>query len=181
MSFQVTNNGPSALSGGVSVPFDASFSIVLGETLNLGPGQSQNVTIRFTPTQAGTEMASASVNSNCGSALVTLSGTGTVVPPQLAASPSQLDYGTIQRGGSQTRDITVTNTGGGTLEGQVVLNLDEGIPIEQGSFSLGPGAFQVFSVRIDVPANDPGGPFTGTVDVTSNGGEVRIPVSGTVQ
>jgi hypothetical protein len=182
MSFQVTNSGQGTLTGSVAIALGSSFSIVSGGTLNLGPGQSQNVTIRFTPTQAGTEAASASVNSNCGSASVILSGTGIAAPepPELAVSPSQLDFGTIPKGGSGTRDITVTNTGGGILEGQVVLNLQDGIPGLIGTFMLGPGEQKSFAVTVTIDPNDAGGPFSGTADITSNDRSIQIPVSGTV-
>ncbi|MEW6297439.1 MAG: choice-of-anchor D domain-containing protein, partial [Thermodesulfobacteriota bacterium] len=180
-TFRVTNSGAGTLVGEASTGGDAHFSILSGGSFSLGEGQSQTVTVRFRPSDAGERAGSVSIDSNCGSALVTLSGRGVAPePPRLAVSPDRLDFGTIPRGGSRTLDVTVTNTGGGTLEGQLSLTLEGGTTGQPAPFSLGPGASTVISVTVNVPPNTTPGPFGGTVTVTSNGGSRSIPVSGTV-
>jgi hypothetical protein len=74
--FTVTNTGQATLAGDAAINFANDYSIVSGASLNLGPGQHQTVVVRFSPTVSGPQPASISVNSNCGSALVSLSATG---------------------------------------------------------------------------------------------------------
>jgi hypothetical protein len=101
-------------------------------------------------------------------------------PPHLAAEPDRLDFGKIPPGGRSTRDVIVTNVGGGILEGQVALTLDRGTSGPPVPFSLSSGDSLRISVTINVPPNTTPGPFGGVVTITSNGGSKEIPVSGTV-
>jgi len=73
-TFTVTNSGGGTLTGSVSVP--APFSIVSGGTLNVGAGQSQPVTVRFSPTSSRPSSGTVAISSNGGSGSVALSGVG---------------------------------------------------------------------------------------------------------
>ncbi len=56
LSFAITNTGGGILSGSwtwLHEPHDSSFSIVSGRDFSLGAGQSQTVTVRFSPTSPG--------------------------------------------------------------------------------------------------------------------------------
>jgi HYDIN/CFA65/VesB family protein len=73
-TFTVTNSGGETLTGGVSA--SAPFSIVSGGTLNIGAGQGQTVTVRFSPTSPGSSSGTVAISSNGGSGSVAVSGVG---------------------------------------------------------------------------------------------------------
>ena len=75
LTFTAQNTGGGTLIG--SMTTSAPFSIVGSTSFSLTSGQSQIVTVRFTPTSAITFNGNVSVSSNGGNASVTLSGTGT--------------------------------------------------------------------------------------------------------
>jgi hypothetical protein len=174
---EVTNSGPDTLVGDLSVGLNPDFSIISGEMLNIASGQHQGVTVRFTPSEEGEMNGSVTINSNCGSALVALSGIGTATP-QLEVSRPDIDFGDVNVDTSAQETFTITNVGGGTLMGDATLNCGEcGFTIlSGGSFSLGPGESQDVVVEFS-PASD--GLATDTVNVTSNGGDATVNVSGT--
>ena len=99
MSFTVTNSGGGILAGSASTVLP--YSIVSGGTYNLSAGQSQLVTVRFTPTSLGTSEVNVTFTGADGfSATVTGAGTGvssiTPNPIDLAAPPASF---TITGGG----------------------------------------------------------------------------------
>ena len=65
LTFTVTNGGGEVFTGSVNV--SAPFSIVSGGTINLGAGQTQTVTVRFSPTSLGQFSGTAAISSNGGS------------------------------------------------------------------------------------------------------------------
>jgi hypothetical protein len=73
-TFTIRNDGGGTLTGNVTAP--APFGIVSGGSFSLGAGQSHTVTVRFSPTSADFFSDFATVNTNAGSAQVTLSGEG---------------------------------------------------------------------------------------------------------
>ena len=79
--FTVQNMGASAVSGTATTT--APFSILSGGAYSLAAGQSQQVTVRFTPVSAGTASASVSFTGGGGSSRAVL-GTGVAVSPGLA-------------------------------------------------------------------------------------------------
>ena len=87
-TFNIINDGGGTLTGSVSAP--APFSIVSGSPFSVGAGQSQTVTVRFSPTSEDFFSDFATVTSNAGNTQVTLSGTGTEFPPQCEVSPTAL-------------------------------------------------------------------------------------------
>jgi hypothetical protein len=173
-SFTLTNAGGETLTGSASTA--APFSIVAGASFSLEAGQSQTVTVRFSPTTAGTFNGSVSVSSNGGNATVSLTGIGiTPTPgPQLAVSPATLDFGTVTPGTSRDLSLTVTNGGGETLTGNVSTVAPFSI-VSGGTFSLGAGQSQMVMVRFSPTAF---GPVSGSANVTSNGGDVSVTLSG---
>lgn len=106
LSFTVTNSGDGMLTGNVSTA--APFSIVTGASFSLAAKQSQQVTVRFTPTVPGSANGSAAVSSNGGSAPVGLTGIAEQ-PPQLCIEPNSLDFDGVPVDSSQEQNLTVTN------------------------------------------------------------------------
>src|SRR5207245_6479488 len=81
LTITVQNSGGGTLSGSATTA--SPFSIVSGRAYNLASNQSQVVTIRYVPTQAGTD--SATVNfSGGGGASASLNGFGVTIQPTLS-------------------------------------------------------------------------------------------------
>ncbi|MDE2059384.1 MAG: IPT/TIG domain-containing protein [candidate division NC10 bacterium] len=74
LTFTVTNTGGGTLTGSASASIP--FSIVPPDSFSLTAGQSQNITVRFSPTSAGTFTSNVSVTSNGGSASPQVQGVG---------------------------------------------------------------------------------------------------------
>jgi len=96
----------------------AEYSIVSGGgAYDLTAGQSVTVTVRFEPTVSGTHNCSIET----GQALcsdVACTGVGDD-PPACLVQPDSLDFGAVMLGSSEDRTFSITNTGGGVLQGSV--------------------------------------------------------------
>ncbi len=94
------------------------------------------------------------MTSNAGSAQVTLSGTGTDLPPQCEVSPTALDFGDVESGKMKDLSFTITNSGGGVLNGDA--SIDSNSPsfaiVSGASFNLGSGQSQEVVVRFNASA-----------------------------
>ena len=73
-TFTVTNSDGGTLTGSIDV--SAPFSIVSSGTITLGAGQTQTVTVRFSPTSLGQFSGTVAISSNGGSGSVAVSGVG---------------------------------------------------------------------------------------------------------
>jgi archaellum component FlaF (FlaF/FlaG flagellin family) len=83
----------------------------------LAPGESCTVRVRFNPTDTGARSGKLSfwVNTPTGRVDAQLTGTG-LAAPQPALTPDAVDFGTADLGTvSDPVDVTLSNTGGGTL------------------------------------------------------------------
>lgn len=118
-SFAIKNNGsvPATIQSVTSN--NAAFSITSPSfPRNLDGGQSQVVNVRFQPTKAGNVSGKLSVVSNGQTvAVVNTSGSGGG-NPDIAVNPSQLDYGQLEVGTFKELNLTISNTGNGTLQVQ---------------------------------------------------------------
>ncbi len=113
----IQNTGSGALTvSGVSIngaQFAATGVPALPFTIAAG-GQS-SFQIAMTPTSAGTQTGTLTIASNDSknpSLLVSLTGTGTAVAPQIP-NPASLNFGTVQVGTSKTLALSFSNTGTG--------------------------------------------------------------------
>lgn len=171
LDFTVQNTGNGTLSGTAST--SAPFSIVTGDSFNLAAGESQAVSIRFSPNSSGNFTETVDFTSNGGNASLLVQGEG-VLPPALSVTPSLLDFGTLPVGQNKDLTFTVQNTGGGTLIGNATTT--EPFSIIGGSpFSLAAGQTQTVVVRFN-PISE--GTFTAKVNFVSNGGNTYASVSG---
>jgi len=84
--------------------------------LALNAAQSTTFTVTFTPQATGNASGSVTISSNAPDPTLslTLSGTGLAVGA-LGATPTSLNFGTVQTGNNQALSETVTNTGGSTV------------------------------------------------------------------
>jgi hypothetical protein len=104
------------------------------------------VTVRFEPTTPGVHDCTVET----GTALcsdVSCTGEGEL-PPECDVSPTFLDFGTVLVGETAELAFTITNIGGGSLEGTVSESCpDYSIVSGAGAYSLGAGQSRVVTVR----------------------------------
>lgn len=74
--------------------------------------------------------------------------------PQCSVDPPGLDFGAFLAGGTRAGTFTVTNSGGGILEGSATATCD-GVILEDNAWTLAPGQSQTVSVEItcDLPGS----------------------------
>ncbi len=137
-------------------------------------GQTQNVTVAFTPVAAGTFSTNLIVASNGGASTNALTGVG-VTPAQLAVSPSSLNFGALVTGSVAYASFTATNSGGASLSGTAVVGLPFAV-VTNGSFNLAGFASTNVVVQF-APAIT--GTWTSNVVFTSTGGASTNAVTGT--
>ena len=89
-----------------------------------------------------------------------------VAAPLISVSPSSLDFGGVNVGGSSNRTITVQNVGGGVLTGNATTNAPFTI-VSGGSYSLNAGQSQVVTVRFSPTS---AGIFEGNVSFSGGAG-----------
>ena len=96
-----------------------------------------------------------------------------VAAPVISVSPSSLNFGGVNVGGSLDRTITVRNVGGGVLNGNATTNTPFAI-VSGGSYSLSAGQSQTVTVRFSPTSAET---FLGNVNLTG-GGDASLAVSG---
>ncbi|MFN0152179.1 MAG: choice-of-anchor D domain-containing protein [bacterium] len=123
----IRNTGGSVLAGAVSEACGA-FAIVGDASYALTAGQSRVITVRFTPDAEGAAACTLATGAaECES--VTLAGAGSLMSA-CSLSVSTLQLGTLTVGQADSAAFTMTNTGGGTLAGEVT------VPAECAGFSI---------------------------------------------
>ena len=105
-TFTWTNN--STFPEGVTL-LNASgdFAISSSSCSTVAPGASCNINVTFTPAALGPRTGTLSVGSGAQTLTASLTGTGV---PALVASPTSLNYGSVDVGGTASQNIVVTNT-----------------------------------------------------------------------
>src|SRR6266567_4122542 len=135
-SFQVVNLGGLTLTGAVTTT--RPFAIQSGSPLSLPPGQTGLVMVSFAPTNAASFSNVVVFTSNGGNSTNQVAGSG-LTPPQLAISPSSLNFGTLVVGATAQSTFVVTNRGGAALTNGVAT-------ISPGPFSIVSGGAQTGTV-----------------------------------
>jgi len=164
----VRNEGSADLQVSAVRVDDPSFA-VLGDTMfQLAPGASQELTLRFSPSQAGVFETTLSVQSNDTNqptVSVALSGTALGVAV-IAVEPDALDFGTLSLGDSTERALTVGNEGTAALAVAAVQCSDPAFTVvEEASFELPPGQSRALSIRF---APSAAGELQATLSIESN-------------
>ena len=164
--------GSATLVGGDSVQFAITSG---GAPFTVAPGATHNLVVGFTPTSTGPKATTLRLTSDDQDEPivdVALSGTGTVLVPDIAVTPASHNYGTQGVGSSVTQSFTVSNTGTGDLiVGASTLtgpNASEFAFVSgQAGFTVAPGATSAIQVRfspttqaaksavLTIPSNDP--------------------------
>jgi len=113
----LTNSGGSSLTISAASASGTEFSLSgLTLPLTLNAGQSTSFTVLFSPTTSGAATGNVSITSDGANPNLSLplSGTG-VTQGALAASPTNLAFGSVQVSNSTSLPETLTNTGGSTI------------------------------------------------------------------
>ncbi|MBN2355618.1 choice-of-anchor D domain-containing protein [candidate division KSB1 bacterium] len=173
-TFVVKNEGNANLVvSSINLAGDISqFSLQSGAgSYTLTPGQTRNVVIRFQPTSVGAKNLTARIASNDPDENpfdFTLTGQGGAAPV-LSVNPTTLNFGTT----TNSLTFQISNTGGGTLTWNVAESPDKAW------MSLSPtSGSNAATVTVNVNrAQLAGNSDTGTLAVTSNGGNQNVTVN----
>jgi hypothetical protein len=159
--------------------------------LTITPGDSCTVSIAFSPQSVDTFSATVTVTSNDTTnspLIVDLSGSGVTGPaPNLAVTPTSIDFGEVNVGDTPATEVILSNTGTDNLavtnialDNAAVYSLDETGGTNPCN-TLTPTIVPNDNCTLDVifaPGAD-GGPFTATMTITSNVPDVDVPLTGT--
>ncbi len=144
-------------------------------TLAIAPGDSQRVTVTFTPTAAGAQSGALTITSDDPdeqSVKVVLNGNGTApVFPKIEVFPTVINFGAVTIGQTKTATIEVTNKGGGTLRVANIVFSSQDFSVDATSFSLKAGEKKSLTITfapskatnvnetLDIPSDDPDNKF----------------------
>jgi Abnormal spindle-like microcephaly-assoc'd, ASPM-SPD-2-Hydin len=180
-SITISNSGGTTVTVSQASVTGGGFNLAgLTLPLTLAAGQSQGFSVSFAPQAAGTVNGSVRIASDATnpSMSIALSGTG-VTPGSLLSSPSSLSFGNVQTGTSQTLSVTLTNSGGTTVNISQATASGSGYSVSglSLSLSLGAGQSKSFSVQFAPQAN---GSASGNIAITSDAANpsLNIPLSG---
>ena len=186
VSTTATNSGSAAVTIN-SVAVSSKYFNLSSPSLpvTIASGQSIPLSVVFTPNAAGTFSGSISISSTATDSVTSLavSGTGTTTetpPGQLALNPGSESFGNVTVGSSRSSTLTLTNSGGTSVDVSQVSVSGPGFQLSGITAPLMLNASQsmTFSVAFAPQAS---GSVSGSVILTSNGSNpsLTIPLSGT--
>lgn len=153
------------------------------------PGGSLIYKVRFAPTSGGSKTGSLQIQSDDNDApTVTVPIIGAGLVGKIAVS-GNLDFGTVARGTTASRNVTVQNTGGGPLLlSSVAMGLGSDSMFSVSALpgtpqTLAPGSSIVYTVTFSPPGSASAGLHTGTLEIASDDGTnplVTLPAKGIV-
>lgn len=174
---QVAITGADAASFGISADS--------GEA-TLAPAGTRTISVTFDPSTTGAKTANLVITSDdTDEPSVSIPLSGNAVNQQLVVTGGPLGFGShdIDAGATAAQDITITNSGGSTLNftgaGIAIAGADAADFAFVGAPSiapLAPAASRIVSVQFDPSVI---GTKTATIEITSNGGDTSVGLSGT--
>jgi subtilase family serine protease len=181
-SFNITNGGPGVLAGTISTGgLGPSFSLAASTStsFSIANGHLAKVAIQFAPTSPGIAAGSLMITSSDPKhSPKTVTVSGKAVSGALSG-PATLSFGAVKADSTKSTSITIKNTGLGVLQGSVsTSNLPAAFDVlaGTGSFELKDGQTQPITVKFQPPSK---GNFSGTIAITSDGGNLTVTVTGT--
>jgi len=156
--FTITNDGQESLAGTVSAN-GTGFSIQGTAAYNLGAGEYQNFTVRFTPGSLGVKTGIIETgNVLCSDIYVTGTGGSTCT-----LDPTSLNFGTVGTETIKDMILRITNYGTAVLSGTVSIATggSQFSIIGDATYSLATGEYQDFTIRF---TSDEPGVFPGSVE-----------------
>ena len=174
LTITVTNTGGGTLNWNANENLDWLGLNTDAGSLSAGSSENVTATVDRTGKAPGTYNGTISFTSNGGNQNVIVSMTVSGLDPVLSVSPPSHDFGDS----GVTLTITVTNTGGGTLNWNANENLDWlGLNTDAGSLSA--GSSENVTATVDRTGKAPG-TYNGTISFTSSYGSQDVSVSMTV-
>ena len=174
----VTNTGGESVTVSSATASGSGFSFT-GPSLptTLTAGQSATFNAIFTASATGAASGTLTINSNASNPTlsVPLSGTG-IAQGQLGSNPASFNFGSIQIGTSKPLSGTLTNSGGSSLTISAASASGAGFSLSGLSLpvTLNAGQSTSFTVTFAPTAS---GAVSGSVSVTSNGGNPSLSIS----
>ncbi|MCA9727383.1 MAG: choice-of-anchor D domain-containing protein [Candidatus Eisenbacteria bacterium] len=166
-TFTVSNTGGGVLTGVVQSPCP-DFVVREPSSYELGNGESLEITVVFHPSVIGD--ASCSIDAGSACAPVALQAS-VEADPVCSLSATGLDFGEIPIDGTADRRITITNDGGGLLQGVMISSCDEFVVVGDGTYALAGGAAKEITIRFQ-PHEE--GAFACTLDTGTECAEVAL-------
>lgn len=144
----------------------------------LGPGQTLQVPVTFTPTGSGLQAATLTAETDHGSLSFSLQGTGQAAVAQLEASPTVLSFGGTTVGGHLSGAATFRNVGGAPLTVNAVKLPAapfgaSGLPTP--GTTIAPGGAVTIQATFDPTAE---GNFSGELALETSAGTAAVGLSG---
>jgi len=177
----MTNSGGSSVTVTAATVTGTGFSLSgLSLPLDLAAGQSQPFTITFAPQSAAASSGNLAIvnNGTTSPVNVPLSGNGQTLGV-LTATPSSLDFGSVQVGNNQPLSETLMNSGGSAITVTQANVTGTGFSISGLSLplNLAAGQSQPFTVTF---APQSAGSSSGNIALTNSGSNptVNVPLSG---
>jgi len=184
MNVSLANTGTQALSWGADTG-NASWlklSSSSGKILPGGLPQILSVTADTTHLAVRNHSATLNITSNGGNKQIAITVVVTSPPPTPAAltvNPSSLDFGKMDQGTTKTLQETVSNSGGQPLTWNIDTGGTNWLSVDAGNGTVQAGSSQTINVTANTSNLKPG-PYSATLNFTSNGGNASVSVTLTV-
>ena len=173
----VSNSGPASVTvSGISISTQYFSVTAPSLPITVAAGQSAPISIKFTPNATGTFNATAAITSDASDTVtdVSLAGTGAAASSgQLAPNPASEIFGDVVVGAQQSQTVTLTNTGGSSVNISQASVSGAGFQLSGIATPLTLNASQsaTFTVTFAPQAS---GNASGAVTITSNGSNPTI-------
>lgn len=117
-TFQISNTGDAILQIASITSSNSQFTV--SNVSNVAIGSQITISVKFTPTSAGTKAGILTINSNDldeSALVVSVQGVGITTPkPNISVSPSVLEFGDVTLGESLTKSFYIYNDGSAVLQ-----------------------------------------------------------------
>jgi len=174
----LSNSGASTVTISSIVASGTGFSLNgLSTPVVLDPGETVKFNARFSPTSSGSQTGSFTVTSDASNSSLKISATGSgMADGGLAASPSSVNFGSVQVGVTQTLTQTLTNSGGTPLKitGATATGAAFSMNGLTVPLTLNAGQSTSFSVKFKPTAT---GAASGSINVTSDGSNPNLSIA----
>jgi len=182
LTFTIKNEGNADLIIS-DIKSDDSHFTVSHDSMTIKAGQSQIITVTFTPTMIGIISGTITIKSNDSdesTLTVSVSGTGTTTPvPEITVSVTSINFGTVNVGESDTMRFTLHNEGTANLIVNSITSNNDAFAVNPTSLTITPSGIDTVTV-IYMPSDE--GDYSAEITVTSNDedeGIIIISLSGT--
>jgi hypothetical protein len=151
----------------------------LSAPTKVAAGSSTTFNVAFEPMAAGAEKGTVSIKTNASEspATVNLIGTGVVESVKLIVSETSLSFGNVPVSNSQSKDVTITNSGNANVTIAGVTVSGTGFSVSGGSnVTLAPNQSETVTVDFDPKSK---GSLAGALTISSNAPTIKISLAGT--